>query len=210
MTDFAAVAEDAMKGAAAGSVVPGVGTAIGALGGAAVGLLGDSGVMKWLFGSNGATVARQAVGVVQAVTGTADPAAQDAAIGDPKVAAALRLQLAQIAAQQEAAARQDDLATLKASLADVQNARAQQVALAKAGSNTQWAPAVVSLVVLATFGVVMWAALTRSLPAGSETILNVLLGMLGTGFAAVVNFWLGSSSDSHRKTEMLFHSTPTP
>lgn len=211
MVDIAAVAEDAAKGAAMGSVVPGIGNIVGAVGGAALGLIGDSSVSRWLFGSTGAKVAQQAVAAVQSVTGTTDPAAQDAVLAkDPKLAVQLKIQLAQIAAAQEQAQRQAEIDTFKAQLADVQNARAQQVDLAKAGSRVQWAPAMVSLVVLATFGAVMWAALTHSMPPGSETILNVLMGMLGTGFAAVVNFWLGSSSDSHVKTQMLYRSTPAP
>lgn len=211
MVDIAGVAEDAAKGAAMGSVVPGIGTVVGAVGGAALGLIGDSDVSKWLFGSKGAAVAQKAVAAVQSVTGTADPAGQDAALAkDPQLAVQLKLQLAQIAAQQDAAARQEELATLQARLKDVQDARAQQLGLAKAGSRVQWAPAIVSVVVLATFALVMWAALTRQLPPGSETILNVLMGMLGAGFTAVLNFWLGSSSDSHRKTDLLFQSSPPP
>ena len=97
---------------------------------------------------------------------------------DPQAAANLRLQLAQLAAQQEQAARQADLDELSGRLKDVQDARGQTVALARAGSAVQWAPAIVSFVVLATFGAVMWAALNRTLPAGSETILNMLLGTL--------------------------------
>ena len=33
-----------------------------------------------------------------------------------------------------------------------------------------------------------------------------LLGALGAGFGAVINYWLGSSSDSGRKTELLAQS----
>ena len=67
----------------------------------------------------------------------------------------LRIKLAEIAAQAEADQRKADLATLHAQLADVAGARAQTVALAKAGSEIAWVAPVVSLVVLGTFGVVM-------------------------------------------------------
>ncbi len=99
---------------------------------------------------------------------------------------------------------------MTAQLADVQGARAQTVALAQAKSAVQWAPPIVSLVVLLTFGVVMWAALTRQLPAGSETILNMLLGTLAAMATSVVGYWVGSSAGSSRKTDLLYQSTPVP
>jgi zinc transporter ZupT len=95
-------------------------------------------------------------------------------------------------------------------LADIQSARSQTVALAQASSSVQWAPAIISTIVLGTFGFVMWAALTRALPAGSETILNMLLGTLAAMATSAVAYWLGSSSGSAEKTRMLYNSTPTP
>jgi VIT1/CCC1 family predicted Fe2+/Mn2+ transporter len=164
---------------------------------------------RWLFGTKGEQTAQAVAQVVQSVTGTSDEAvAQQVVARDPKVAAQLRIELAKIAAQAEAAAREADLDTLKAGLADVADARRQTVALAQAKSAVQWAPAIVSFVVLATFGVVMWAALTRQLPAGSETILNMLLGTLAAMATSVVGYWVGSSAGSSRKTDLLYHSAP--
>jgi hypothetical protein len=164
---------------------------------------------KWLFGSKGEQTAQAVAQVVQTVTGTTDDAvAQQVIARDPAVAAQLRVQLAQLAAQQEQVARQADLDALKAQIGDVQNARAQTVALAQAKSAVAWAPPIVSIVVLATFGLVMWAALTRALPAGSETILNMLLGTLAAMATSVVGYWVGSSAGSERKTDLLYNSTP--
>ena len=164
---------------------------------------------KWLFGAAGEATATAVANVVQTVTGTADvTAAQQVLARDPHVAARLRLELAKLAAQAEEQTRTAELDSLAARLRDVQDARAQTVALAKAGSAVSWAPAVVSMVVLVTFGVVMWAALTRSLPSGSETILNMLLGTLAAMATSVVAYWVGSSSGSDRKTDLLYRSTP--
>ena len=49
---------------------------------------------NWLFGAKGAATATAVANVVQAVTGTADPAAAQLAIADPKVATELRVKLA--------------------------------------------------------------------------------------------------------------------
>jgi hypothetical protein len=48
------------------------------------------------------------------------------------------------------------------------------------------------------------------MPSGSETILNMLLGTLAAMATAVVSYWVGSSSDSVQKTDMLFRSAPPP
>lgn len=164
---------------------------------------------RFLFGAAGEKTAAAVAQAVQIVTGTTDAAvAQEAIAGNPQLAAELRVRLAELAAGQEQAARAAELAMLAAQLKDVADARAQTVALAQAGSAVQWAPAVVSLVVLLTFGVVMWAALTRALPLGSETILNMLLGTLAAMATAVVSYWVGSSSGSAAKTELLYRSAP--
>ncbi len=165
---------------------------------------------KWLFGDTGEQTAAAVARVVQTVTGTTDDAvAQQVLARDPVAAAQVRVQLAQLAAQREQAAARATLETLTARIGDVRDARAQTVSLAKAGSAVQWAAPTVSIVVLATFGVVMWAALTRALPAGSETILNMLLGTLAAMATSVVGYWVGSSGGSERKTDLLYSSTPT-
>ncbi len=159
---------------------------------------------RWLFGPAGERTAAAVAQAVQAVAGTADSAAAGAAIArDPAAAAALRIRLAEIAATAEATARTAELEALRASLADIAGARGQTVALAQAGSAVQWAPVLVSLLVLATFGVVMAAALTSALPSGSETILNMLLGTLAAMATSVVSYWVGSSAGSAQKTDLL-------
>ncbi len=164
---------------------------------------------KFLFGSAGEATAAAVAKVVQTVTGTSDDAvAQQTIDSNPAVAAQLRYQLAALAAQREQEARKADLDTLAARLKDVSDARAQTVELAKSGSGVQWAPAVVSFVVLVTFGVVMAAALTRTLPLGSETVLNMLLGTLAAMATSTVSYWVGSSAGSAQKTDLLYRSVP--
>ncbi len=164
---------------------------------------------KWLFGSTGEKTGAAVAQVASAVTGVAEADAAAAAINaDPKLAAQLRIELAKLAAQAETEQHQADIADLTARLADVRDARAQTVALSKDGSAIAWAPAIVTLVVLATFGFVMWTALTRTLPAGSEALLNVLLGTLATMATSVVAYWVGKGSSHDRMTDMLYRSTP--
>lgn len=195
------IAADVAKGASAGSIVPGVGTAIGAIGGLALGI--EPAIGQWLFGKNAPAVQQAVSDLATQVTGTADPQAQAAALADAAVAAKMRIGLAQIAAQQAEAGWADNVAELKATLSDVSDARAQEVALTKAGSPVQWAPVVISVVVLGTFAAVLYVILTSTVPAGSAGLVNVLLGTLATMAVSVVSFWVGSSSDSRVKTHYM-------
>ena len=126
--------------------------------------------------------------------------------GKPELAAQIQAQLAQIAAQREIEAnraaeaqRAAEIAQIEAAIADTDSARRQTIALAASGSNIAWGAPVVSALVLLTFGVVMALAFTRSLPDGSQTILNVLLGSLAAMATSVVSYWVGSSAGSARK-----------
>ena len=68
-------------------------------------------------------------------------------------------------------------------------------------------PATLSTIITAGFFGILVTMLWNDIKP-SEPLL-VMLGALGAGFGAVVNFWLGSNSSSARKTELLAQSTPT-
>jgi len=170
-------------------------------------------IAKWLFGSDSATVVQQVANVVSQVTGVAAPHTDDgmAAVeavlqGKPELALQIQVQLAKIAADREMeadrtaeAARKAELESLLAQIADTNSARRQTIALAEAGSKIAYGAPVVSALVLITFAIVMTLAFSRSLPAGSETILNMLLGSLAAMATSVVSYWVGSSAGSARK-----------
>ena len=199
--DFGKVANDAARGAAMGSVVPGLGTALGAVGGVVLDLAPEVG--KWLFGAESVPTVAAVQAAVQSVTGTQDPVVQASVLADPDKAAGLRLALARIAAEREAEGRRVGQEMLVARLTDVANARATTVQLAAAGSSVAWGVPVVSVVVLLTFGGVMCLTLTRAMPPNSEAVLNVLLGTLGAMSTSVVGYWVGSSAGSARKDARL-------
>ncbi len=199
--DWSRLTQDAAKGAAAGSVVPGVGTALGAVGGIALDLAPEIG--RWLFGAESAPTVAAVQTAVRAVTGTENPSAQATALANPETAGELRVQLASIAAERAAAADEAVQARLTTQLADVGNARAMAVQLAQAGNAAAWGAPVVSVVVLATFGSVVALTLLRSIPENAAPILNVLLGTLGAMATSVVSYWVGSSAGSARKEARL-------
>lgn len=186
------------KGAMAGSGFGPLGMAAGALLSGAPELLSLIGVH---LGNE--TAAGKAIALVQSITGLANPQPSDVAGVSGDALVSLKVQLAQIAANSAAAARAAEVDELKAYLGDVAGARAQTVDLARAGSAVQWAPVTISAVVLITYGLVLYLTLTRSLPAGNEALLNVIVGTLTAMSTAVVSYWVGSSAGSAAKNALL-------
>ena len=201
MTDWIQLGASAAKGAAAGSMVPGIGTALGAAGGVALDLAPEIG--QWLFGPGSAATVKAVQTAVQTVTGTAQENEQAAALQDPELARTLRLQLASIAAERAAAAAKAMQDRLVAQLGDIANARATTIQLAQSGSPMAWGAAIVSCLVLATFAAVVALALLHTLPTNAEPVLNVLLGTLSAMATSVVSYWVGSSVGSARKDARL-------
>ena len=200
----------AAKGAAVGAAAGPVGAAVGGLGGLVVDIAPEVG--RWLFGSTAGQTAGLVAQAVEATTGTADAeAAQTVLAQNPEAVAQLRVQLATIAAQQQAEAdraaqaqRAADLAAVQAALADRAGARSQTQALAQMHSRIAWAPAVLSGIVLVAFGSLIFVVLTRdSLTDRTMPLANVLLGSLAAMATQVANYWLGSSSSSAAKSEQI-------
>lgn len=199
--DVLELGKAAAKGAVSGSMIPGVGTALGAAGGVALDLAPELG--HWLFGPGSDTTVKAVQDAVETVTGTAEPESQVAALADPQLATQLRIQLASIAADRAAHEAQATQERLASQLADIANARSTTVQLAQTGSPMAWGAAVVSIIVLGTFAAVMTLTLFRALPQNAEPVLNVLLGTLSAMATSVVSYWVGSSVGSARKDDRL-------
>jgi hypothetical protein len=165
-------------------------------------LLGDA--ITSLFGGSdkpagqvAATVANATVSVASQVIGipVTDEAsarqAADALQADPEKLAAFRQ-----------AVGEQVLRALSLDNDDRASARSQTVELAKTGSNIAWGAPAVSLVVLVTFGVVLYRVL--SAPAGqADPNASLMLGALTTMATAVVSYWVGSSAGSAVKDKLL-------
>lgn len=198
------------KGAAVGATAGPVGAAVGGLGGLVVDIAPEVG--RWLFGGAGQKAAGLVARAVEAATGTSDADAAQAVLAkDPAAASQLRVQLAMIAAQQQAEAdraaeaqRAADLAAMQAATADRAGARSQTQALAQMRSGIAWAPAMLSGIILVAFGGLIYVVLTQdSLSDKSMPLANVLLGSLAAMATQVANYWLGSSSGSAAKTDQI-------
>ena len=147
----------------------------GVLGGPAGGALG--GVIGQLIG--------QALGVPPT------PEAINAAIDkDPTGAGAA---LSQVEASHKTA--------IELAAEDIQNARAQTVDLAKAGSSIAWGAPVVSVIGLGGFMVMSAVVLTHALPAGD--VPTMVVSTFRDIGLCVVYYWLGSSYGSHQKDAAL-------
>jgi hypothetical protein len=170
-------------------------------------------LIRLIAGDKAGTVATAVSQTVTDVTNTIDPAAALKTLqSDASAATELRARLAQIAldaqkAQNDSAdqARAAELAMLQASLGDTKDARGGMVALVQAHSGIAWGAPVVSVVVTAGFFAILAllvffsGSITTQAGATVTQILNISVGTLATGFATVINFWLGSSQGSQSK-----------
>ena len=172
-------------------------------------------IVRLIAGDRAGTVAGTVAEAVRQATGTEDPAIARAALAaDPEKANSLRIRLAEIAlegerlsAEREAGQRNAELETLRATLADTQSARSSMAEMMRGGSRLAWGPATVSsLVVLGFFAVLILLVTLEAGPGGAArfdpqvaSVINITVGSLGAAFAAVVNFWIGSSQSSRDK-----------
>ena len=167
---------------------------------------------RLLVGERAGQIAATVTQAVQEITGTDDPeAARGRLEADPAAATQLRLRLAEIAlegerlrAEAEEHERQVALDTLRAGLADLQNARGAMTSLAGIGSMLAWGPAMVSAIVTTGFFGMLGLFLVWTPSAEDQqayALLNIAVGALVAGFTAVINFRMGSSQSSREKDE---------
>lgn len=158
-------------------------------------------VASWVLGDKTGNAVEKITGIVGNVLGTDmnGDAIERALAADPATALAFKTALIKA----EAEARADEHAEVMAQLADVRSAREQTVGLAQAKSPLAWGAAIVSVLVLGTFGVMLYKVIGA--PAGAvlgESAQN-LLGMLGTMATGVVYYWVGSTAGSAAKTALV-------
>lgn len=85
---------------------------------------------------------------------------------------------------------------------DRKDARAMQVA------TQSIVPAILSVIVTTGFLGLLTGMMTGTLKAEDNQAMLIMLGALGVAFGQVMNYWLGSTRDSSRKTELLAQSPP--
>jgi hypothetical protein len=158
---------------------------------------------QYLFGAKAEHTAAQVAAVATTITGTADPGEQVATLSDPDKAAALTIALHKLAAAMQTEQHDSDLAAMQAQFADIANARGQTLALVQDHSAIAWGAPIVSIVVMATFGLMCAMVLSHQLPPGSENLASILLGALSSMAAAVAAYWVGSSAGSRAKDSVI-------
>ena len=142
------------------------------------------------LGGHASAVAAKVEAALDDVFGTADAdQVQAAARTEPAKVDALKVRL------------DADAEQLKASLADVEGARAATAALVAAKSPLAWGSPVVSAIVVAAFAVVSVVVFARY---GVESAVGQLIaGALIAKFGTVVDYWLGSSKGSADRADQV-------
>lgn len=128
-----------------------------------------------------------------------DPQAVAQAVRDPET----MLKLKELEAAHQARLLDWQTKQLEAEVENVKSARAREVELAKAGHGGAWATTVVAGIVTVGFFIMLYLVLRPPENFEIGQAATLLLGSLATGFGAVVNYYLGSSLGSTRKTAML-------
>ena len=146
-------------------------------------------LLRLIATDTGGTISAAATKAVTDVTRTTDPVAAHAALqADPAAASTLRARLTQIALDAQQAQRSDSGGTVP-----------------PVPEGIAWPASAVSLIVTMGFFAVLAVLAFRGDVGGAypsaavAQILNISIGTLATGFATVINFWLGSSQGSRAK-----------
>lgn len=156
-------------------------------------------VAPTLLAATGSPLAPLAMGIAKKVMGNdsmSDEQLEEAvasAAGTTEGLAKIR----QIEADLQKAELEQEFKFAELETGDRADARARQVALK---DNT---PAVVLYLTTIGFYGVLGAVLWRGLPANGGEVLLMMIGALGSAWGASVQYFVGSSSGSRQKTELL-------
>ena len=168
-------------------------------------------VAEWVAGKPAAQVVEQVSEIAKKSLGIDNIDNLESALA-ANPAKALEFKLAMINAANEEKKREHEaeMASLtakveevKAYLTDVQSARSQTVELAKANSYIAWGAVIISVLVMAAFGAMMWITSTHDIPVTQRDNMNGLLWTLNTLAVSVVSYWVGSSASSAQKTSLM-------
>lgn len=156
------------------------------------------------LGTMAAAAVGKAIGADRPIAATGDGISTAIAtvFADPAQRAAL------IKAEQDFQLQMSDLgykdaeALAATAEADRASARAMQV------QTRSWLPGALAMVVTAGFFGLLLISAYHTVPSGSEKILDVMTGSLGTAWIMIITYYFGSSAGSDRKTELLAEAQP--
>jgi hypothetical protein len=158
-------------------------------------------VAPWIGGALGGPLGAMAVNAIADSFGlndkTTDAIRQAISGATPEQMLALKTADQNFALQMQALGFKQvaDLESLAAG--DRKDARAMQTA------NKSWVPAALSVIITMGFLGLLTGMMTGNLHANDNQAMLIMLGALGVAFGQVMNFWLGSTIGSSRKTEII-------
>jgi hypothetical protein len=187
--DFGGALTGVATGARAGAILGPAGGAAGGLIGLAMAMAPEIG--RWLAGNKGAEIAGQVKSMVAATAGSDDPDVAASNLAEqPERATALRLQLMQIVADQEAERLLHEREMMKAEIMGQMDARATSLSLAREHHPLAYGAAAVTIIILGLFAYTLVAA--TQIDVDMKETLKVLA-------VAAATYWIGSSRGSASK-----------
>jgi len=88
-------------------------------------------------------------------------------------------------------------------LADVQSARNREIEFVKTTGGRDWFQTIVGIMIITGFLISVVASYTITPPAGSERLLGMVQGTLGTLTVGVVQYLFGTNKSSSEKTAII-------
>ncbi len=156
-------------------------------------------LVRELVGDDAGDVAERVSTVVQAVTGTTDPAGVAAAVADPVKAGELAVALEKLRVELESERERQATERFRLATTDAAGARA----MGGPSERMQLAQIGLGFLTVCLFSgalVMLWIA---PVSTGSERLFDVLLGTLGTVMVSTVSFFFGSSAGGAAKTRAI-------
>lgn len=152
---------------------------------------------RWLGGAEAGAVTAQVAEAARAVVGTDDPAEVAQRIeADPAKRADLAIELANIAAEREAAERQAWVEELRVAAADRADARQ----MARAGGALAWGAGLVTAASFGLLAAVLGLLAVADVPEANRDVLQLLVGSIAAMASTAAAFWVGSSAGSAGKS----------
>ncbi len=149
------------------------------------------------LGIMAARAAGAAIGVDNLEPKNLEDAITAAQIKDPAIIAKMKEADQNFATQMQALGFENVQALEKIAADDRANARAREIAV------KDDLPKILALVITLGFFTLLVIFTFHGFATNSATLLNIMIGSLGTAWISIVNYYFGSSSGSAAKTEIL-------
>jgi len=122
---------------------------------------------------------------------------------DKQAAEAAKIKLFELQQQGEFKQLDAELEKERLAIQDVSSARQREAQMAVAGQR-DWIPAILAILLTVGFFGLLTLFVFVNIDSEAMTLLEIMLGCLGTAFIQIISYYFGSSSSSRKKDNAIF------